>query len=245
MRYINDNNNDDMQLGFMEDELEVRKKTSYIEESEDLNVTTLYNKLRSQDKEYFKRVVRMLLSGSYCLQMDYDAQTGLFSRNADYIFIASNYDLLYLYFEMGGFTLVKDTDNGLFALENEADEARFHFNLNTTRIALALRCIYQKKYTDISSQDRIMTDVAEVVQFLKDNVNVDITSNKMQMAADFKTLSSFRIIEKGSGEWKDASTVFRITPAILHLVSTGKVTELLSKIDEESSIETDKEIGND
>ncbi|WP_026507094.1 DUF4194 domain-containing protein [Butyrivibrio sp. MC2013] len=226
--------NDDGQYGF-----DVPGSSSsgggYIEEVEGRGVTELYTRLKASDREYFQRVVRILLSGTYVLQMDYETETGLMSRNADYIFILANYDLLSLYFEMGGFNLVHDKDNGLFALENESDEARYHFNTNSTRIALALRCIYQKKYSDSITASQITSSVGETVRFLKDNLGVDISSNKQQMAADFKTLVHFNIIDKGKGEWKDPATVFRITPAILHLVSSAKVEELLMEVLEEEN----------
>ena len=228
----NDTFDNDGQMEFDVPGQRLGSRESDFEDNADRTVTGLYNRLRRADQEYFKRAVRLLLSGTYILQMDYDTETGLLSRNGDYIFIESNYDLLYLYFEMGGFELVHDKDNGLFALQSESDFARFHFNLNTTRIALALRCIYQKKYSDPSTGDQITSDVGEVVQFLKDNVKVDITSNKQQMANDFKTFVSFHIIEKGKGEWRDPQTMFRITPAILHLVSAAKVSELLELKDE-------------
>ena len=241
--YLNEEQEENGQLGFDVPDNSFRQTES--EDSADHTVTGLYNRLRKGDQEYFQKVVRLLLSGTYVLQMDYDAETGLMSRNADYIFIDANYDLLYLYFEMGGFNLIRDADNGLFALENEADEARFHFNINTTRIALALRCVYQKKYSDAATGDQITSDVGEVVQFLKDNISIDIASNKQQMSNDFKTLVHFHIIEKGKGEWRDPSTIFRITPAILHLVSSAKVSELLTmnlsedEEAEESSMEVD------
>lgn len=237
--YNNDLYENDDQLEFDVPQSTKGSRESDFEDNADRTVTGLYNRLRRYDQDYFKRAVRLLLSGTYILQMDYDTETGLLSRNGDYIFIESNFDLLYLYFEMGGFELVHDKDNGLFALQSESDTARFHFNLNTTRIALALRCIYQKKYSDPSTGDQITSDVGEVVQFLKDNVKVDITSNKQQMANDFKTFVNFHIIEKGKGEWRDPQTMFRITPAILHLVSAAKVTELLELRDE---MEEDKDI---
>ena len=211
---------------------------------EEHTVSGLYNNLRRSDQEYFQRVVRILLSGTYVLMMDYDTETGLMSRNTDYIFIDANFELLFLYFEMGGFHLVRDTDNGLFALENEADEARFHFTMNATRIALALRCIYQKKYSDPKTAGQITTDIGEIVIFLKDNVGIDITSNKQQMMSDFKILSKFHIIEKGKGDWKDPTTLIRITPAILHLVSSGKVEELLTDLNNESIGKDDEEDTN-
>lgn len=236
--YNNDDgysNNGQLEFEVME---EVKgSRESDFEDNADRTVTGLYNRLRRSDREYFKKVVGILLSGTYVLQMDYDTQTGLLSRNNDYIFIESNYDLLYLYFEMGGFDLIHDKDNGLFALQSESDFARFHFNLNSTRIALALRCIYQKKYSDPSTGDQITSNVGEVVQFLKDNVKVDITSNKQQMANDFKTFVNFKIIEKGNGEWRDPQTMFRITPAILHLVSAAKVTQLLELKDSMGEID--------
>lgn len=226
--------NDDGQYGFEVPGQEMADG-GYLEELEGRSLSGMYAALKSSDKEYFKRAVRILLSGNYVLQMDYEAETGLMSRNSDYIFILSNYDLFSLYFEMGGFNLIHDKDNGLFALENEADEARFHFNTNTTRIALALRCIYQKKYSDTVTASQITTTVGETVRFLKDNLGVDISSNKQQMAGDFKTLMRFNIIDKGKGEWKDPATVFRITPAILHLVSSAKVEELLTEAMEEEN----------
>ena len=66
---------------------------------EEHTVSGLYNNLRRSDQEYFQRVVRILLSGTYVLMMDYDTETGLMSRNTDYIFIDANFELLFLYFE--------------------------------------------------------------------------------------------------------------------------------------------------
>ena len=101
--YNNDLYENDDQLEFDVPQSRQGTRESDFEDNADRTVTGLYNRLRRYDQDYFKRAVRLLLSGTYILQMDYDTETGLLSRNGDYIFIESNFDLLYLYFEYNTF----------------------------------------------------------------------------------------------------------------------------------------------
>lgn len=206
-----------------------------------------YEKLGTQDKENFTRIVNYLLRVNFINRDVYSAKDKEMKINYNYRFVDRNYLLFEDYLEIGGWALHKDDRFGVIYLTSRYEYNRKRLKKFTSLILLTLRLIYDEERENLTIKKEVSLTVHELVQKM---ISLGILNKKpafKDLYTALSQLAGFHIVDRMEGNWKDPETRFLIYPAILFVLSNAKINELFQWIecdfDDDESIEINQVSG--
>jgi hypothetical protein len=194
--------------------------------------TDSHEALSNADKEEFAKLVNRLLSRTFITSRSYDQKDGVMKRSKEYSFIERHMELFQSYLGYSGWSLARDDDYGVIALENSGDFNRVRLDRMTTLILYVLRLIFEEEREKISLSSGIATTVEQVVQKMITFGISDKRPPSGELVSSFRQLSHYNIIEKISGSWDRPDTQIIILPSILFIVRDTDIANLQQKISE-------------
>ena len=184
-----------------------------------------------QDQDRFRRITNLLLGRTFLLSQEYDFDSGLREINPDYRFVEANYSLFDEYLGYAGFSLHRDSSYGLIWITSDLEFNKVKLDKRTTQILYVLRLIYEEKRAELSLSREIFTSVGEIVAKM---LTLQVCAKKpagFALAASFRTLSRYRLIEKDEGKWDSAQTRLLIHPTVLFAVSIDQINHMAAIVD--------------
>jgi len=198
-----------------------------------------FEKMSSADKDAFRDVVQFLLVHTYIVETEYDFMDNMKKTNKRYLYVQKHLELLQNYFDLAGFLVESNPTYGVFALHNQLEVNRFHFDQITTKIIFALRLIYDEKRSQITLSSEVFATVYEIVNKLLQTGAISKRPPQNILSSSFRQIAYFQLMQKQSGTWYDPDTRFLILPSILFVVTNEQVVNIqkLTEADDENNDE--------
>lgn len=203
-----------------------------------------FEKMSSADKDAFKDVVQFFLVHTYIVETEYDFIDNMKKTNKRYLYVQRHLELLQNYFDLSGFLIESNPTYGVFALHNQLETNRFHFDQIITKIIFALRLIYDEKRSQITLSSEVFTTVYEIVNKLLQTGAISKRPPQNILSSSFRQIAYFQLIQKQSGSWYDPDTRFLILPSILFVVTNEQVVSI-QKLTETDDTNVDDEEEDD
>jgi len=198
-----------------------------------------FEKMSSADKDAFRDVVQFLLVHTYIVETEYDFMDNMKKTNKRYLYVQKHLELLQNYFDLAGFLVESNPTYGVFALHNQLEVNRFHFDQITTKIIFVLRLIYDEKRSQITLSSEVFATVYEIVNKLLQTGAISKRPPQNILSSSFRQIAYFQLMQKQSGTWYDPDTRFLILPSILFVVTNEQVVNIqkLTEADDENNDE--------
>lgn len=200
----------------------------------------LFEKLNNSEKEEFRRLLNYLLSRSFLVRDIYNAQEGMIKINPDYRFVERNFDLFMDYLSFSGWTLLKDSNYGVIALENAYEYNRVRLNRTTTLILYILRLIFEEEREKVTLRHEILTTTGQIVHKM---ITLGLVKRKpadRELIDSFRQLNRHNLLEKLEGAWEEAETRLLILPSILFVITNEKISRMYETLAIEEEEETER-----
>ncbi|HHW71376.1 MAG TPA: DUF4194 domain-containing protein [Clostridiales bacterium] len=198
-----------------------------------------FERLTNSEKEEFKRIANLILSRTFIIRDIYDPKDNMLKINAEYRFVERYFQLFSDYLSYSGWTIYRDNNYGVIALENIYKYNRMRLNKNTTLMLYTLRLIFEEEREKVTLRKEIMTTTGQLIHKMLTIGLIDKKLPNKDIANGLRTLSYHNIIEKLEGVWEDPDTRILILPSILFVVTN----ERISKMYETLGFEDEEEIG--
>jgi hypothetical protein len=186
----------------------------------------LFKKLNNSEQEEFRRLLNYLLSRTFLVRDIYDAKEAMMKINPDYRFVERNFDLFMDYLSFSGWTLLKDSNYGVIALENAYEYNRVRLNRTTTLILYLLRLIFEEEREKVTLRHEVVTTTGQIVHKM---ITLGLVKKKpadRELIDALRQLSRHNLLEKLEGAWEEAETKLLILPSILFVITNEKISRM-------------------
>ena len=204
-----------------------------------------YNDLTNAEKDYFKRVVSLILAKTFIVNRIYDKSQKTFKSNADYRFIDRNIELFREYLELAGFRLVKDSNYEVIYIENEYGYNKKRLDKNTTIFLYGLRLKFDEDRESVKLNIDTIVTVSDIIKTLMDVGAYNKKPSDLEIKTALSNLINFNIIQKVDGPLEKPETKIIILPSILFVITNEKITRLSQSINSLELVEDEEKIDNE
>jgi len=176
-------------------------------------------------KEKFRMAANKLLNQCFLVKKKE-------STKKDYIFIQQNKELFYPYFELLGYQLQINEDQGVIALVNQYGSGRLQLNKYESIMLLIFRLLYLEKRKEIGTFSEevtvLMEEVREKYAMLK--IKARPFMDKTMEKSIISTLKKYNLVMNIEGDVTQADTRIIIYPSINMAVRTEDVNDYYNQI---------------
>lgn len=169
-------------------------------------------------REKFRSAANKLLGECFLLKKHKDTVS-------DYNYILNNKDAFLEYFDILGYELIIEEQNGVIGLNNPAGTGRIHLKKIESVLLLILRLLYIEKRKQLSQIEDVIIIVDEIYDkynMLKMNAKLD----KMTMRNALGMFQRYRLIGKLDSDMSNPDTRIIIYPSILFAVTVSSLDDM-------------------
>ena len=169
-------------------------------------------------KDKFKSAANKLLGECFLLKKHKDTAS-------DYNYILNNKDAFIEYFDILGYELIIDEQNGVIGLNNPSGTGRIHLKKIESILLLILRLLYIEKRKQLSQIDDVIIIADEIYDkysMLKMNAKLDKTAMRNTLGM----FQRYHLIGKLDSDMSNPDTRIMIYPSILFAVMVSSLDEL-------------------
>lgn len=169
-------------------------------------------------KDKFKSAANKLLGECFLLKKHKDTAS-------DYNYILNNKDAFIEYFDILGYELIIDEQNGVIGLNNPSGTGRIHLKKIESILLLILRLLYIEKRKQLSQIDDVIIIADEIYDkysMLKMNAKLD----KTVMRNTLGMFQRYHLIGKLDADMSNPDTRILIYPSILFAVTVSSLDDL-------------------
>lgn len=205
-----------------------------------------YEKLSTNEKGEFKKIVSHLLAHTYLIREEYNFDADVKVLDQDFIFAERNIEMISEYLSYAGFSVEKDTEYGVIAVSSDNPDNRVSFNKLTTLMIYTLRLIYEEEREKLNLIKEVFTSVGDLINKMITLGAIPKKPSNAEMEKSLRALKKYNLIRKVDGPWSDAHTRMLILPSILFIVTNEQISNLseLVKIKEKDDEEADEIIAD-
>ena len=171
-------------------------------------------------KEKFRNAANKLLNHCFLLKKREDTKK-------DYMFVKQNFEMFVTYFELLGYDLKLNEDQGVIGIANQFGTGRVDLNKYNSIILLILRLLYIEKRKELATYSEEVTVLMEEIREkfamlkIKSKPNLDKSMEK-----DFvKEFKKYNIIQNLDTDVNLADTRIVIYPSIILAVAVENVND--------------------
>ena len=171
-------------------------------------------------QEKFRIAANKLLNHCFLLKKREDTKK-------DYMFVKQNFEMFVTYFELLGYDLKLNEDQGVIGIANQFGTGRVDLNKYNSIILLILRLIYIEKRKELATYSEEVTVLMEEIREkfamlkIKSKPNLDKSMEK-----DFvKEFKKYNIIQNLDTDVNQADTRIVIYPSIILAVAVENVND--------------------
>lgn len=201
-----------------------------------------YEKLSTNEKGEFKKIVSHLLAHTYLIREEYNFDADVKVLDQDFIFAERNIEMISEYLGYAGFSVEKDTEYGVIAVSSDNPDNRVSFNKLTTLMIYTLRLIYEEEREKLTLIKEVFTSVGDLINKMITLGAIPKKPSNAEMEKSLRALKKYNLIRKVDGPWSDAHTRMLILPSILFVVTNEQISNLseLVKTKEKDDEEADE-----
>lgn len=169
-------------------------------------------------KDKFKSAANKLLGECFLLKKHKDTAS-------DYNYILNNKDAFIEYFDILGYELIIDEQNGVIGLNNPSGTGRIHLKKIESILLLILRLLYIEKRKQLSQIDDVIIIADEIYDkysMLKMNAKLDKTAMRNTLGM----FQRYHLIGKLDADMSNPDTRILIYPSILFAVTVSSLDDL-------------------
>ena len=169
-------------------------------------------------KDKFKSAANKLLGECFLLKKHKDTAS-------DYNYILNNKDAFIEYFDILGYELIIDEQNGVIGLNNPSGTGRIHLKKIESILLLILRLLYIEKRKQLSQIDDVIIIADEIYDkysMLKMNAKLDKTAMRNTLGM----FQRYHLIGKLDADMSNPDTRILIYPSILFAVTISSLDDL-------------------
>lgn len=169
-------------------------------------------------KDKFKSAANKLLGECFLLKKHKDTAS-------DYNYILNNKDAFIEYFDILGYELIIDEQNGVIGLNNPLGAGRIHLKKIESILLLILRLLYIEKRKQLSQIDDVIIIADEIYDkysMLKMNAKLDKTAMRNTLGM----FQRYHLIGKLDADMSNPDTRILIYPSILFAVTVSSLDDL-------------------
>jgi hypothetical protein len=169
-------------------------------------------------KDKFKSAANKLLGECFLLKKHKDT-------TSDYNYILNNKDAFIEYFDILGYELIIDEQNGVIGLNNPSGTGRIHLKKIESILLLILRLLYIEKRKQLSQIDDVIIIADEIYDkysMLKMNAKLDKTAMRNTLGM----FQRYHLIGKLDADMSNPDTRILIYPSILFAVTVSSLDDL-------------------
>ena len=169
-------------------------------------------------KDKFKSAANKLLGECFILKKLKDSAS-------DYNFILNNNYAFIEYFDILGYELIIDEQNGVIGLNNPLGAGRIHLKKIESILLLILRLLYIEKRKQLSQIDDVIIIADEIYDkysMLKMNAKLDKTAMRNTLGM----FQRYHLIGKLDADMSNPDTRILIYPSILFAVTVSSLDDL-------------------
>ena len=205
-----------------------------------------YEKLSTNEKGEFKKIVSHLLAHTYLIREEYNFDADVKVLDQDFIFAERNIEMISEYLSYAGFRVEKDTEYGVIAVSSDNPDNRVSFNKLTTLMIYTLRLIYEEEREKLTLIKEVFTSVGDLINKMITLGAIPKKPSNSEMEKSLRALKKYNLIRKVDGPWSDAHTRMLILPSILFIVTNEQISNLseLVKTKEKDDEEADEIIAD-
>lgn len=205
-----------------------------------------YEKLSTNEKGEFKKIVSHLLAHTYLIREEYNFDADVKVLDQDFIFAERNIEMISEYLSYAGFRVEKDTEYGVIAVSSDNQDNRVSFNKLTTLMIYTLRLIYEEEREKLNLIKEVFTSVGDLINKMITLGAIPKKPSNAEMEKSLRALKKYNLIRKVDGPWSDAHTRMLILPSILFIVTNEQISNLseLVKTKEKDDEEADEIIAD-
>lgn len=176
------------------------------------------NVFENIQKERFRSAANKLLNECFLLKKHKDTAS-------DYNYILNNRDAFAEYFDILGYEVITDEQNGVIGLNNPYGTGRIHLKKTESILLLILRLLYIEKRKQLSQ----IEDVIIIADEIYDKYNMLKMNAKLDKTAMRNTLGMFRryhLIGNLDTDMSNPDTRIIIYPSVLFAVTVSSLDNL-------------------
>lgn len=169
-------------------------------------------------KDKFKSAANKLLGECFLLKKHKDTAS-------DYNYILNSKDAFIEYFDILGYELIIDEQNGVIGLNNPSGTGRIHLKKIESILLLILRLLYIEKRKQLSQIDDVIIIADEIYDkysMLKMNAKLDKTAMRNTLGM----FQRYHLIGKLDSDMSNPDTRIMIYPSILFAVTVSSLDDL-------------------
>ena len=169
-------------------------------------------------KDKFKSAANKLLGECFLLKKHKDTAS-------DYNYILNNKDAFIEYFDILGYELIIDEQNGVIGLNNPLGTGRIHLKKIESILLLILRLLYiekRKQFSQIDDVIIIADEIYDKYSMLKMNAKLDKTAMRNTLGM----FQRYHLIGKLDADMSNPDTRILIYPSILFAVTVSSLDDL-------------------
>ena len=185
-----------------------------------------YEKLSTNEKGEFKKIVSHLLAHTYLIREEYNFDADVKVLDQDFIFAERNIEMISEYLSYAGFRVEKDTEYGVIAVSSDNPDNRVSFNKLTTLMIYTLRLIYEEEREKLTLIKEVFTSVGDLINKMITLGAIPKKPSNAEMEKSLRALKKYNLIRKVDGPWSDAHTRMLILPSILFIVTNEQISNL-------------------
>lgn len=171
-------------------------------------------------KEKFRTAANRLLNQCFLLKKKEDTRK-------DYIFVRQNINMFREYFDLLGYDIRLNEDQGVAALVNQFGTGRLSLNKSDSILLLILRLLYLEKRKELSTFSEEVTVIMEEIREKYSMLRIKSKPN-MDKGMEKRMISLFRkynIITNLDSDVNSADTRIIIYPSVLMAVPVENINE--------------------
>ena len=180
-------------------------------------------------KEKFRISANKLLNNCFIVKKKED------TRN-DYIFIVQNKEHFIEYFDLLGYKIEINENQGVVALTSINGTGRLKLKKIESIILLILRLLYIEKRKELSLNDEVVILVDEIHQkynMLK--IDAKPTLDKTMLKATISLFKKYNIVVNIDSDFLMSDARIRIYPSVLFAVTNDNITSMYDNINDKLS----------
>ena len=200
------------------------------------------NAFSQKELEQFKVICNQLLSRTFVVRTIYKPDKGRVP-NPDYTFLSIHYETVRDYLSLLDWELHKDDFNGYFYVSNSDEANRCSLNKAATAVLLALRMIYDENQKRVGLEHDAICTVRDVLEkIVTDYAILPAKPNMDEVKRALTLLENHSVIQRIEGKYNQSSCKFAILHTILTVVSSEKLSAVVSVLrKEEENLEDTEE----
>ena len=176
------------------------------------------NVFENVSKEKFRSAANKLLGECFVLKRHKDTVS-------DYNYILNNKEAFKVFFELLGYDLIVDEQNGVIGLNNPTGTGRLHLKKIESILLLILRLLYIEKKKELSQNKDIIIladEIYDKYNMLKMNAKLDKTSMRNTLGM----FQRYRLICKLDADMSNPDTRIMIYPSIWFAIPAANLDDM-------------------